>query len=238
MTDAYLVVDTSTRYGAVGLWADGTLVRTLTWHSKHNHTSELMPAVDAVLAGRGISAAELAGIAVAHGPGGFSALRAGLGVVKGLAFAAGLPVAGVSTIEASAYPYRGVGLPVVALIDVGRGAVAWARFQQTDSWRRRTPDRVTQLDAMLSARGRHVLFCGEGATQHADAIRQALGAKAHVVVEAAPVARLAGVAELGVASLEAGQTEPVATLYPRYLRSPDITPPKPPKVVKMGGGGV
>jgi tRNA threonylcarbamoyladenosine biosynthesis protein TsaB len=190
-----------------------------------------MPAVDGVLTSAGVTPAQLAGIAVASGPGGFSALRSGLGVVKGLAFAAGLPVIGVSTIEASAYPFRDVGLPVCGLIEAGRGAVAWARFQESNGWKRRTPDRVTSLESMLAARGRHTLFCGEGAGTHADAIREALGAKAHVVVETTPLTRLAGVAALGVARLQAGEAEPVATLRPRYLRSPSITPPKAPGVV-------
>jgi len=239
MSEAYLIVDSSTRYGAVGLWvggaADGatggTLVRTQTWFSKNNHTSELLPAVDGVLSAGGVTPVRLAGIAVASGPGGFSALRAGLGLVKGLAFAAGLPVIGVSTIEASAYPHRGVGLPICAVIEAGRGAVAWARFVQGDSWKRRTPDRVTSLESMLAAKGRHTLFCGEGAGVHADAIRESLGAKAHVIVETTPVTRLAGVAALGVARLQAGEAESVAALRPRYLRAPSITPPKAPRVV-------
>lgn len=239
MSGAYLVVDSSTRYGAVGLWADGALVRTQTWFSKHNHTAELMPAVDGVLGVARVTPAALAGIAVASGPGGFSALRAGLGMVKGLAFAAGLPVVGVSTLEASAYPHRGTGLPVCAVIEAGRGAVAWARFQdvnngEADRWKRRTADRVTALEVMLAARGRHTLFCGEGAGVHADAIREALGAKAHLVVETAPLSRLAGVAALGVARLEAGESEPVAALRPRYLRSPSITPPKAARVGRRG----
>jgi tRNA threonylcarbamoyladenosine biosynthesis protein TsaB len=153
-------------------------------------------------------------------------------MVKGLAFAAGLPVVGVSTIEASAYPHRGMGLPICAVIEAGRGAVAWARFAEAgDAWKRRTPDRVTPLVSLLAARGRHMLFCGEGAAVHADAIREALGAKAHVVVETTPVTRLAGVAALGVARLQAGEAESVAALRPRYLRSPSITPPKSPGVV-------
>jgi len=239
VSGAYLVVDSSTRYGAVGLWADGALVRTQTWFSKHNHTAELMPAVDGVLGDAGITPASLAGITVVNGPGGFSALRAGLGIVKGLAFAADLRVVGVSTLEASAYPHRGAGLPVCALIEAGRGAVAWARFQDVsdsgaDRWKRRTADRVTPLDVMLAARGRHTLFCGEGTGVHADAIREALGAKAHLVIETAPLSRLVGVAALGVARLEAGGGEPVAALRPRYLRSPSITPPKAARVRRQG----
>lgn len=235
MTDLYLAIDTSTRFGAVALWSGAAIVRAQSWYSRHNHTSELMPAIEAALAAAGASIADVKGIAVAQGPGGFSALRSGLGAAKGLAFGAGVPVVGISTVEASAYPHRGAGMPICALIESGRGIVGWARFQQTDAWARRTPDRVTPVEAMLEARGRHTLFCGEGVATHADAIREALGAKAHLAIEPAPLARIAGVAELGARRLDAGESDPVASLAPHYLRAPAISTPKPPKAVHPGG---
>lgn len=127
-----------------------------------------------------------------------------------------------------------------ALIESGRGIVGWARFYQKGTsegvtWTRRTPDRVTVLEGMLTHRGRHTLFCGEGVAQHADAIREALGTKAHLVIETAPLSRIAGVAELGALRLDAGDTDPVPSLAPRYLRSPSISVPKLPKLVVRGG---
>jgi tRNA threonylcarbamoyladenosine biosynthesis protein TsaB len=193
-----------------------------------------MPAVEAALESSRAKVADLTGIIVAQGPGGFSALRSGLGAAKGLAFAASLPLVGVSTVEASAYTHRGAGMPVCALIESGRGIIGWARFHMRESaqgatWVRRTPDRVTSLEAMLSARGRHTLFCGEGVATHADLIIEALGAKAHLAIDPAPLTRIAGVAELGALRLNAGESDPIASLAPRYLRSPSITAAKPPK---------
>lgn len=231
----YLIIDTSTQSGGVGVWRDGELKRTLAWRSRNNHTSELMPAIGIVLAGAGLTPADLQGLAVAHGPGGFSALRSGLGVAKGLAFAAGLPVVGVSSLEATAFSFRGLGYPVCAVIEAGRGAVAWASFAATpDSWRRRTPDRVTEIDALLMRTGRHTLFCGEGAELYADQLRRALGPRAHLASKAGPAARLEGLAELGARRLDAGDAEPLASLQPHYLRPPGITPAKRPTVVRQG----
>ncbi len=231
----YLIIDTSTQSGAVGVWREGELVRTLAWRSRNNHTSELMPAIDTVLTGVGATPSDLQGLAVAHGPGGFSALRAGLGAAKGLAFAAGLPVVGISSLEASAYPFRGLGYPVCAVIEAGRESVAWASFtMDAGGWRRRTPDKVTSVDALLARAGRHMLFCGEGAALYAERLRQALGARAHLVSRTGPAARLEGLAELGATRLDAGEAESVAALAPHYLRAPAITPPKRPHVVRYG----
>lgn len=234
VVSVYLIIDTSTRYGAAGLWVGGALVRAHLWYSKNNHTAELMPAIDGALQAEGVTLSHLKGIAVSHGPGGFSGLRVGIGVVKGLAFASGLPVVGVSTLEASAYPHRGAGMPVCAVIGSGRGVVAWARFQEADGWRRRTPDRITSVERMLELRGRHTLFCGEGVAQYEEAIREALGGRAQIALEPSPLSRLAGVAELGAAMLDAGDAVPVKALSPRYLRTPAITKPNAPRLVSRG----
>ena len=84
-----LAIDTSTAYAGVLLWDDGRPVYSLTWRSAYNHTSLLMPAVRHSLQQLGISARELEAVAVALGPGGFSALRVGISAAKGLALPLG-----------------------------------------------------------------------------------------------------------------------------------------------------
>ena len=130
-----LAVDTSTRYAGVALYSaseteKGRMVASRCWHSTVNHTSELMPAIAQILESRHITLADVTGIAVALGPGGFSALRVGLSVVKGLAVTAGKPVIGVGTLDLEAHPYLNAGLPVCALLDAGRNEVASARFDR------------------------------------------------------------------------------------------------------------
>ena len=231
----YLVIDTSTRHGAIGLWRDGTLARVMAWRSPGNHTAELMPAVESALAQEGRVASDLQGIAVATGPGGFSALRAGMSVAKGLAFALEIPLVGVSTLEATAYPYRGAGYPVCAVLEAGRGQVAWARFVEgTAGWVRQTEDRVTPEAELVRSNRRHTLFCGEGLSAYGDGLRAALGPRAHLVEQPTPLDRLQGASAIGVARLERGEADPVAGLEPRYLRPPGITTPRPPRSVRYG----
>lgn len=232
----YLAIDTSTKYAGVALWAEGRVLRSDTWHSMHSHTAELMPAIQELLSGAEVPLSALQGIAVATGPGGFSTLRAGLSVAKGLAFPLSLPVVGVSTLEASAYPYRETSHVICPVLESGRTLVAWARFQSKQgALHRLTPDRVTEPPALLALTGRHTLFCGEGAAAYRDQLEEALGHRAHFVEEADSSSRLSGLVEVGAARLTAGESDPLAGLQPHYLRAPGITTPRPPKAVTYGG---
>ena len=224
---AYLVIDTTTRSGAVGLWRGGSLARAALWRSRNNHTAELMPAVQRLTSEEGVAPSGLSGVAVAVGPGGFSALRTGIGVAQGLAVARGLPVAGVSALDATALPFRNAAELVCAALPAGRGAVAWSVYGATGgAWGVLGPEQVSDADEFAAAQSGAELFCGEGLPEAADALRRRFGADVRFIEETAPLARLGGVASLGAALLDAGETG--AGPVPRYLRPPRITPPNPP----------
>jgi tRNA threonylcarbamoyl adenosine modification protein YeaZ len=75
--------------------------------------------VDALLRGAGVEPAQLDRLVVGVGPGSFTGVRMGLAVARGLALSLGLPVAGVSTLDALA-----AGAPdAVALVDAKRREV-------------------------------------------------------------------------------------------------------------------
>ena len=238
----YLAIDTSTRFAGVALWKEGRLQAALSWHSLENHTRELMPAIEHLLQRTSAGLAEVRGIALAAGPGGFSALRVGMSVAKGLALAQGIPLVSVSTLEAEAYPYAGVGLPVCSLIPAGRTEVATASFgrlrtssfqSRTAGWRRLKEERLLTIADLAASVTRRTLFCGEAAPQAAGTLGQLLGARAVVIQEHVPSLRLWALARLGAARLERGESEDIATLQPLYLRHPSITPPKAVQPVKQ-----
>ena len=94
---------------------------------------------------------------------------------------------------------------------------------------RRAPDRVMPVGRLLAARGRHALFCGEGAHDYAEELRAAMGARAHIVEPGGPGLRIEGLAALGAARLDSGDDDDVASLRPHYLRAPAIGRPASPR---------
>lgn len=223
-----LSVDTSTRYASVGLSQDGVARVSYSWNSKQNHTVELLPAIEYVLEASGTDRGELSCIFVATGPGGFSALRVGLSVAKGLALSLQLPLLGLSTLEIEAYPYRGMGLPVRPLLDIGRGEVATALYgDDGGDWRRLDEMRIVSPQTLGSLVRRRTILCGEGTPPWASTIREALGKRALLPDQSLPTRASATLASIGYPRFLRGETDDAASLEPTYLRRPSITAPRP-----------
>ena len=218
-----LAIDTSTRYAGVALAAEGRIVSLRSWFSSVNHTAELMPAIAESLRSQGLSAGDLSGIAVALGPGGFSALRVGVSVAKGLAMTAGKPLVGVGTLDLEAFPCLESGLPVCALLDAGRQEVASALFGPDG--RRTQEDIICPPQALFEAVSQPTVFCGEGMQTWSQTIKDGLGALA-LVVKPEPSSRLWALLDMGGQRLNAGEADDLATLQPNYLRMPSIGGPK------------
>lgn len=227
-----LVIDTSTRNAGAALAQEGRVISSRSWRSAVNHTSELMPAVSCILDGAGLKVRDLDGIVVALGPGGFSALRVGMSVAKGLAIATGKPLAGIGTLDAEAQPYLQSGLPVCALLDAGRSEVSSGYFAPNSQ--RLREDRICPPGELAEELAGPLLICGEGALPHAEVLREGLGSDAFLVGHS-PASRLWSLAELGQQRLDSNETDDVATLQPYYLRMPTIGGPKRRDRVRQGG---
>ena len=219
-----LSIDTSTRYAGVALSDEERVVACRLWYSRVNHTSELMPAIAQTLGSNGLSPGDLECVAVALGPGGFSSLRVGLSVAKGLAAAAGLPLVGVNTLKLEAHPYLETGVAVCAMLDAGRSEVATAKFDSDG--RAVGPETIWPPDEMLETITEATQFCGEGVVPWAALIKERLGSKAMVMASPSPGNRLWSLAAIARERMAAGETDVAAILEPNYLRMPSIGQPK------------
>lgn len=79
---------------------DGTLLGVDGWSATPRQTHELLPRLLALLAGRDGTLAQVSVVAVGIGPGSFTGLRVAMSIAKGLAFARGIPIVGVPSLEA------------------------------------------------------------------------------------------------------------------------------------------
>jgi tRNA threonylcarbamoyladenosine biosynthesis protein TsaB len=123
-----LAIDTATRAISVALAKVDGLVAEETWQSDNNHTMELAPAVEKLLAKAGVKAEALTALAVAIGPGSFTGVRIGLGFAKGLALACDLKLIGVRTLDITIRALPTTELHAIAVVQAGRSRVIWGRY--------------------------------------------------------------------------------------------------------------
>jgi tRNA threonylcarbamoyladenosine biosynthesis protein TsaB len=154
--------------------------------------------VDALLRQAGAHTRELEGIAVGIGPGSFTGVRIGLATARGLALGLGVPVAGVSTLDALAAGAPGA-MPVV---DARRGEV----FVLQDG------PRVLAPAGLRIERG--TVCVGSGAVRYR-ALLEAAGAEIPPDQDERHVPRARFHAQLAV------DFGPAEAVEPMYLRVPD-----------------
>jgi len=222
-----LAIDTSTDMAGIALVQDSDVLAELTWQCGQNHTVELLPRLNYLLNQAGLNLKSISCVIVARGPGSFNGLRVGISTAKGFALSLGIPIIGISTLEAAAYQHAETGLPVCPIFNAGRGEIATAIYQKKhNKWCRLAAEHITTVDALCSQITTKTLFSGEYSPSIAAQLRKRLGQRAVIPSSAALFRRAAFLAELGQQRLNAGNYDNPATLQPLYLRRPPITKPR------------
>lgn len=131
------------------------------------HSRTLMPMCVDLLKNCGLTLPEMGVIAVAAGPGSFTGLRIGVAAAKGLAWPGEIPCAGVSTLEAMAWPLAHMETDLCAVMDARRSQVYNARFEAGGGLLRRLcPDRAIAIEDLaeeLNVRKKTQILVGDGA---------------------------------------------------------------------------
>jgi len=215
-------IDTASEMASVALSREGALVAEVTWHCRRNHTVELLPTIDRMLAHMNVAKSDLTAVFVCTGPGMYTGLRVGVTIAKALAHSLNIPLVGIPRLELDAYPHAAFDGDIVAVHKAGRGEFAWATYRG-DPWREVTSPQLAKPDELAGAINEPTLFVGETDKL----LTSLLGKLAVVASPAASIRHAAGLAELGYARFAAGQTDEPALLKPVYLRPPAIGPQTP-----------
>lgn len=222
-----IAIDTSTDTASLALVQDGEILAELTWRCRQNHTVQLLPHLAHLLKQANLSIESADCIIVARGPGSFNGLRVGVSTAKGLAFSLGIPVIGISTLEAEAYQHAETGLPICPIFNAGREEIGTATYQMKGGqWRQIAGERLTTIDALCSEITAETVFCGEFMPRITDTLKEKLKHKAIIVSPAAGLRRAGFLADLGMKRYNAGDHDDTTTLQPYYFRGPPITLPK------------
>jgi len=204
----FAAFETSTEWCSVALWRDGEL-SAIEQRAANRHGELALPMLERLLAAAGLKVADLEAIAFGAGPGSFTGLRIACGIAQGLAFARGLPVLGVSSLEAMA---EECGAPrVVACLDARMGEVYYSALEKRGArWAEVVPAQCVAPAAAPRPPGEGWVGCGNGF-----AVYGTMGLRS-VYPEIHPGA--AAVARLAAPRLAAGEGMDAARAAPNYLR--------------------
>ena len=169
---------------------------------------------------------DIRAVVVAKGPGSFTGLRVGLSVAKGIAHGLGIPIIGVSGLEAMAVQLPFAHLPICAMISSRRGEVFIALFiwNDRDGIKRIMDEKSIRFDDMASVIDAPTLFIGNDMKSQKDPIKKLLKEKALMAPSHLWNLKASAVGTLGLKRFLDNRPDDIRDLVPDYLRSPDIRP--------------
>jgi tRNA threonylcarbamoyl adenosine modification protein YeaZ len=222
-----LAIDTSTSIASLALIRNDRVIAELTWQCEQNHTTQLLVHLAHLLKKTKVKLESTDSIIVARGPGSYNGLRVGISTAKGLAFSLGVPIIGISSLEAEAYQYAVTGLPICPIFSAGRQEIATSMYQKKqDKWQQLAKEQITTVEALCLEIRKKTIFCGEFVSSIAIQLTKQLNQKAVIPSPLTSLRRASFLAELGLKRLKASDYDNPSTLQPLYLRQPAITHPK------------
>jgi len=161
------------------------------------------------------------GIAVSIGPGSFTGLRIGLGVAKGLSYACSLPLLGIPTLDAMAFPLKEIPYLICPILESKKDEIYDVVFQGGDSLHRVMDYKCEDIQSLLvrlSPLKEEIIFLGDGIKKYRDIIKEKIGKDALFIDSQINLSMAANVAFLGLNKLKKGEEDDISILTPFYLR--------------------
>lgn len=157
-----LAIDTATANLGLALFDEQRIIAEEEMPAAASHTVDLAPAVEELLRRAAVPTAAIKALAVAQGPGSFTALRIGLAFAAGFALPRNLPVIGVTTFDILAGAVPAGKETLVTIVRAGRGRIAWCEYQALKGvWQAGGVTQVSDWATLAANAPRKALICGE-----------------------------------------------------------------------------
>lgn len=211
-----IAIDTSSKYGVVGLSDDDRSIVEISATSNETHSARLLPSIDMALelAGWKLDDIDLFGVVI--GPGSFTGLRVGVATIKGLAWSKKKPVVTINSLEALAWSMVPNTRLISPMLDARRGHVYGAIYQYVNEQMKLIiPQCDTDPIDLIKSVNAPLLCLGDGADQYETELR----AFSHVEIAPKGFQSTRGsiLCKLALLRYLQGKTTEVGELDPLYL---------------------
>jgi tRNA threonylcarbamoyladenosine biosynthesis protein TsaB len=215
-----LGIDTSTSCGSVGLIEDGEVISDYLLNVPVTHSERLLGAIGLVLKEARCPIENLDGWAISLGPGSFTGLRIGVSTVKGLVFATGKPVAGVSTLDVMASQIAPTPYLICPILDAKKKEVysAFYRYEEGGFLKRQSDYQALRPEHLVKKIREKTIFIGNGVKTYGDFFLNSLPSLALFPSHHLHVSHGSMVAKLGSELLLKGEHLDLSTFAPIYVR--------------------
>ena len=217
-----LGIDTSTKFCNLGLIEDKDVLIEYTINGlKKKHSSILVPAIKDLLKTMDLKTEEINGIAISIGPGSFTGLRIGLCVAKGLCYARSLPLLGITTLDAMAFPLKEIPYLICPVLESKKDEIYDVVFRGGDSLHRVMDYKCEDIQSLLvrlSPLKEKIIFLGDGIKKYRDIIKEKIGKDALFIDSQLNLPVATSIAFLGLNKLKKGEKDDISTITPFYLR--------------------
>lgn len=222
-----LALDTSGPSGSVAVLRDEKILFEKNWMPANSLTVELPAKIEESLQETRLTLEQIEGFALTLGPGSFTGLRVGLGLVKGMAFSERKPVMGISSLEALAFPihdFQGL----VPMIDARRNEIygaffGYSRGEMETLLHERAEDPrdfLMEVKKKWHPQKEKLAFFGSGLRVYRERVEEIFSAEAVFLPEDFDKVRASSVGLLGLKACRKGNfSKGAQDLLPRYLRA-------------------
>lgn len=215
-----LAFETSAKSASVALLRDGELLGEYFQNSGQTHSRTVMKMAEDLLCNCDLSITDINAVACACGPGSFTGVRIGLAAAKGFAWGRGIPLVGISTLEAMVKNVSVADGVYCAAMDARRDQVYTAMFEYSyGKLSRLTEDAAISVDKlrnMMENVEKDKFLVGDGALLCYNCFADM--SHLHLLPEHLRMQRAAGVALLAWERINNDAVVDAADVVPNYLR--------------------